>query len=98
MKEPEIVEKGDYVDVSLYREVVIKKDAHYEEDNHTTNHNSIIKYLNENDNKISTKDASNILGISDRATRTVLSSMVKKNILVRIDKGPQTHYKLVEKG
>lgn len=54
-------------------------------------------YPNENDNIISTKEASNILGISDRATRTVLTTMVEMNTLIRIDKGPQTHYKLVDK-
>ncbi len=48
-------------------------------------------YPNENENIISTKEASNILGISDRTTRTVLTTMVGMNTLIRIDKGPQTH-------
>jgi ATP-dependent DNA helicase RecG len=98
LKEPEIVEKGDFVDVSLYREVALKKVAILKEDGYTNHKNTIINYLNENENRISTKEASNILGISDRATRTVLGTMVEMNILIRIDKGPQTHYKLVDKG
>src|SRR6056297_2194480 len=97
LKEPEILEKGDFVDVSLYREVALKKVTTLKENSYTNHQKSIINYLNENENRISTKEASNILGISDRATRTVLSSMVEMNILIRIDKGPQTHYKLVDK-
>ena len=97
LKEPEIIEKGDFVDVSLYREVSLKKVAILKEDGYTNHQNTIIDYLNENENRISTKEASNILGISDRATRTVLGTMVEMNILIRIDKGPQTHYKLVDK-
>lgn len=98
LKEPEIVEKGDFVDVSLYREVAPKKEVHFEEKNYTNHQNTIINYLNKNENRISTKIASNILEISDRAARTVLSSMVEKNILIRVDKGPQTYYKLIERG
>ena len=98
LKDPEIVEKGDFVDVSLYREVALKKVEILKEDGYTNHQNAIINYLNENENRISTKEASNILGISDRATRTVLSTMVEMNTLIRIDKGPQTHYKLVDKG
>lgn len=97
LKEPEIVEKGDFVDVSLYREDALKKVAILKEDGYTNHQNAIINFLNENKNRISTKEASNILGISDRATRTVLSTMVEMNTLIRIDKGPQTHYKLVDK-
>src|SRR6056297_295119 len=97
LKDPEILEKGDFVDVSLYREVALKKVTTLKENSYTNHQKSIINYLNENENRISTKEASNILGISDRATRTVLSSMVEMNILIRIDKGPQTHYKLVDK-
>ena len=98
LKEAEILEKGDFVDVSLYREVSLKKVTTLKENSYTNHQNSIINYLNENENRISTKEASNILVISDRATRTVLSTMVEMNILIRIDKGPQTHYKLVDKG
>jgi ATP-dependent DNA helicase RecG len=97
LKEPEILEKGDFVDVCLYREVAMKKVAPFKENSYTNHQRSIINYLNENGNRISTKEASNILGISDRATRTVLSSMVEMKILIRIDKGPQTHYKLIDK-
>ena len=97
MKEPDIVEKGDFVDVSLYREVTLKKDITLNKDGYTDHQKSVINYLNENENRISTKEASIILGISNRATRTVLSTMVEMNILIRIDKGPQTHYKLVDK-
>lgn len=96
LKEPEIVEKGDFVDVSLYREVALKKVEILKEDGYTNHQNAIINYLNENENRISTKEASIILGISDRATRTVLGTMVELNILIRIDKGPKTHYRLID--
>jgi len=69
----------------------------FKENSYTNHQRYIINYLSENENRISTKEASNILGISDRATRTVLSSMVEMNILIRVDKGPQTHYKLMDK-
>ena len=97
LKEPEIVEKGDFVDVSLYREVALKKDITLNKNRFTDHQKTVIDYLNENENRISTKEASIILGISDRATRTVLGTMVEMNILIRIDKGPQTHYKFVDK-
>ena len=91
------MKKGDFVDVSLYREVALKKVTILKENGYTNHQNAIVNYLNENKNRISTKEASNILGISDRATRTVLNTMVEMNILIRFDKGPQTHYKLVDK-
>lgn len=96
LKEPEILEKGDFVDVSLYREVESMKEMQITKDNDNINDNqaSVLKYLYEYKNKLSTKEAANILGLSDRATRTVLSSMVEMNLLIRVDKGPQTHYKL----
>ena len=96
MKEPEILEKGDFVDVSLYREVESKKEIQFTIDNDNINDNqvTVLKYLNEYKNKLSTKEAAKILGLSDRATRTVLSSMVEMNLLIRVEKGPQTHYKL----
>lgn len=95
LKEPQIVEKGDYVDVSLYREAVesnevINKDipilSHQEE--------KVVKYLKLNENSITTREAESVLDVAERRARKVLKSMVVKGILEKVGRTTNTHYRM----
>ncbi len=94
LKRPEIIEKGDFVDVSLYRAFESVEKILFNEDVYTAQQRIIIDYLLDNHDRISTKIAAGFLGISDRATRSVLNVMVDKRMLVKYENGPQTHYRL----
>ena len=97
LKEPEILEKGDYVDVNLYREVMNSKNLM--DDLPTLSHQEeqILSYLKENENHLTTKKAQAILEISERRAREVLKGLVDKNILKRVGKTTNTHYLMQEK-
>ena len=96
LKEPEILEKGDFVDVSLYREIiganaVVKKDhelSHQEE--------KVIEYLKANENRITTREAESVLYVADRRARKILKDMVDKGILKRVGRTTNTHYCMEE--
>lgn len=95
LKEPQILEKGDFVDVSLFRSYILPQVNDEGEIFYSNHEKEIVKYLTGIENKISTKNASEILNLSDRAARTILTKMVEKRILERLGSGPQTHYKLL---
>jgi ATP-dependent DNA helicase RecG len=94
LKEPEIVEKGDFVDVSLYREVIdadevindIPELSHQEE--------KVIEYLKANENRITTREAESVLDVAERRARKILKDMVGKGILKRVGKTTNTHYRM----
>lgn len=94
LKEPEIVEKGDFVDVSLYREVIdtdevindITALSHQEE--------KVIEYLKANENCITTREAESVLGVAERRARKVLNDMLGKGILKRVGRTTNTHYRM----
>lgn len=93
LKEPEILEKGDYVDVCLYREYASLKEVsgdvliskEYEE--------LILEYLELNQNKITTKEAQEIFGLGERRSREILKEMIDKGVMERIGSTTNTHYR-----
>jgi predicted HTH transcriptional regulator len=80
------------VDVCLYRRATDQNEASTGNVIYSDHDDAVLLYLREIDNQISTRKASEVLKISDRRTRTILKSLVERNILIRIDNGPQTHY------
>ncbi len=94
LKEPEIVEKGDFVDVSLYREVIDADEkindilalSHQEE--------KVIEYLKANENRITTREAESVLDVAERRARKILKDMVGKGILIRVGRTTNTHYSM----
>ena len=96
LKEPEILEKGDYVDVSLYREVVAQKQVSEEVLISKEYEELISDYLKLNQNKITTKEAQVVLDLGERRSREILRVMVDKDILERVGRTTNTHYRMKE--
>src|SRR6056297_592255 len=94
LKEPEIVEKGDFVDVSLYREVEHVIEAVENTISLTDQEQKIIEFLKEQDGIIRTRDAKNILNVEERRAREVLKDLVEKQVIDKKGKGPSTFYQL----
>ncbi|MTI65532.1 MAG: ATP-dependent DNA helicase [Firmicutes bacterium] len=101
LKEPEIRECGDFVNVDIYREVpesagkvpesAGKVPERYEE--LTNQENKILFYVKDY-GEIKTKDVVKILDIKDRRAREILKSMVHKKFLRVQGRGKNTHYVL----
>jgi len=96
LKEPEILEKGDYVDVSLYREIVAQKQVSEEVLISKEYEELISDYLKLNQNKITTKEAQVVLDLGERRSREILRVMVDKDILERVGRTTNTHYRMKE--
>src|SRR6056297_2352360 len=94
LKEPEIVEKGDFVDVSLYREVEHVIEAVENTISLTDQEQKIIEFLKEQDNCITTREAESVLGVAERRARKILKDMVGKGILKRVGRTTNTHYRM----
>ena len=92
LKEPEIIEKGDFVDVNLYRSLIAREEhtsklpisSEYEE--------LIVEYLKSSQNKITTKEAQVILGLGERRSREVLKVLIEKGVLERVGRTTNTYY------
>lgn len=94
LKEAEIIEKGDFVDVSLYREA-----ANYTENNGnisllTDQEQLIVEFLKEHDEIIRNKDAKDVLKVEERRARIILNNLVEKQVIDKKGKGPSTFYQL----
>jgi len=94
LKEPEIIEKGDFVDVSLYRRVENTLEIKENTISLTDQEQKIVEFLKEHDGKIRTKNAKNVLGVEERRTREVLKDLVDKQVIGKKGKGPSTFYEL----
>jgi len=94
LKEPEIIEKGDYVDVSLYRKIVEMGEVTHDLVTLSDQEEKIIAYLKTNENRITTKEVTTILDVEERRARDILTKMISKGILEKIGKTTNTHYRL----
>ena len=94
LKEPEIIEKGDYVDVNLYREVIDADEVIHGIPILSYQEEKIVDYLKANESRITTKEAESVLDVAERRAREVLNNMVSKNILKRVGKTTNTHYRM----
>lgn len=92
LKEPEIIEKGDFVDVSLYREKLRKRQPAIEQSVSNKQEEIILEYLRLNNNRLTTKRAMSILGLGERRSREILNKMIKSGLLERIGKTTNTYY------
>lgn len=92
--EPDIIEKGDFVDVSLYRGLlsINSKNGGFSDLNEQES--KIIDFLNTRDGKIKTKDVKNILNVEERRAREVLKGLVDRQFIIKKGKGPSTFYEL----
>jgi ATP-dependent DNA helicase RecG len=94
LKEPEIVEKGDFVDVSLYRDIASSTENVGSGSILTDQEQKIVEFLKEHDDIIRTKDAKNVLSVEERRAREILKDLVEKQVIDKKGKGPSTFYEL----
>ena len=94
LKEPEILEKGDFVDVNLYRIVSNVLDAKEYPITLTGQEQKIIEFLKDHDGEIRTNDAETLLNVGDRRARVVLKNLADKQVIERMEKGSNTFYML----
>jgi predicted HTH transcriptional regulator len=57
----------------------------------------VIEYLKENENRITTKEAEKLLAVAERRARKILKDMVSKEILERVGRTTNTHYRMKDK-
>jgi ATP-dependent DNA helicase RecG len=86
LKEPEIVEKGDFVDVSLYREVADSSQNMGNMSFLSDQEQKVVEFLKEQDEIIRTRDAKNVLNVEERRAREVLKDLVEKKSLIKKEK------------
>lgn len=96
LKMPEIIEKGDYVDVCLFRESVFNEVVKETTLELTESEELIIKYLKTTQNKLTTKDAQTVINLGERRTREILKQMVEKGILKRVGNTTNAYYKMTD--
>lgn len=94
LKEPDVVEKGDFVDVSLYREVLNADEVNNDISALSYQEEKVVEYLKTNENHITTREAELILDVAERRARKILKDMVGKGILERVGRTTNTHYRL----
>ena len=97
LKEPEIIEKGDFVDVSLYREVVSADETINNSLALSHQEKKLLEYLKTKENKITTREAKSVLDLAERRARNILKDMVGKGILKSVGRTTNTHYCLKNK-
>jgi ATP-dependent DNA helicase RecG len=117
LKEPQILEKGDYVDVEIYRNInteaenksagladesagladksagLAGESSDLKNKKLEEQYSIIKKYLNEND-RIQTSEAKEILNLQVRRSREVLKALVELGFLIKKGKGRGTYYTL----
>src|SRR5665648_147013 len=94
LKEPEILEKGDFVNVRLYRKLASQKDKNQGILISMEPEESILRYLKSNQNKITTKETKALLGLGERRSREILKDMIDNDILERVGMTTNTYYRL----
>jgi ATP-dependent DNA helicase RecG len=94
LKEPEIVEKGDFVDVSLYREATKSTEDIGNSISLTVQEQKIVAFLKEHGGIVRTKDAKSVLDVEERRAREILKDLADKQIIEKKGRGPSTFYEL----
>lgn len=93
LMEPVIEEKGDFVNVNLYRKTMIQNEGI----NHGLAFNEqeerIINHIRKNDGKITSKETEKILSVKNRRARDILKEMIEKGILERVGSAANTYYR-----
>lgn len=102
LKEPLIIESGDFVKVDIYREMPENAGKMPESagkmpeiyKNLSEQEKLILSYT-EDHGKVTTKEVANILSIKERRSREILKNMVEKNLLEVKGQGRNTHYVVI---
>jgi ATP-dependent DNA helicase RecG len=107
LDEPSIEERNDFVDVRFYRSKSVNNNGTIANDCErlrtiandcerlSKEEQKILLYLLDNEN-ISRKEASGIVGQKSTKTFEILSGLVEKSLIVRYGNGRSTHYKLAK--
>lgn len=99
LKEPLIQEKGDFVDVELYRLVLnnigkVSESIGKVSDNFNSNQEKEIIIFIEANEKINSKEVETLLSVKEARARRILKEMTEKTLLERKGSGRSTFYVL----
>lgn len=93
LRKPEIIEKADTVEVILYREHLKDLDSDVNQLSIGEQEKTILSYLEDNNNQITTKAVSDILKVRERRSREILGQMVERDILEGVGATSNRHYR-----
>jgi len=93
LKEPLILEKGDFVDVELFRKTTDYDGLTTDYDGLEIEEKKVIEQINKNGN-ISTKELKELLNIGDTKAKEIFKSMMDKNLIERKGRGRSISYVL----
>lgn len=103
LKEPEFNETGMFFKVTIYKDSSVKvpdssvkvpdgsRKTYHEENGLSDNERIVVNYIREN-NKINTKTAAELIGISTRGTRKIFEKLKEKGIIEPVGKGRSRYY------
>lgn len=99
LKEPLIQEKGDFIDVELYRKVAdssvkVADSSGKPSDKFMTEQEKNIFIFLENNNTINSKEVEKLLKIKNARAREILKEMIDKSLIERKGSGRSTFYTL----
>lgn len=95
LRTPEFREKGDFVDVCLYREQLNKSlSSHSDYLVFNEQEDQIITFMYTNNNRVTTADAQKILSLGERRAREILRGMVQEGKLERVGYTANSYYRL----
>ncbi len=92
LKEPEIQEKGDFVNVNLFRKDFYHDENLNKKSEYTVQEKEIIDYLKRSDGRITTNEVTKILKVKERRARYILNEMVGNDMLEKVGRSSNTYY------
>lgn len=96
LRTPEFREKGDFVDVCLYREQLNKSlNSHSDYLVFNEQEDQILTFMYTNNNRVTTADAQKILSLGERRAREILRGMVQEGKLERVGYTTNSYYRLI---
>lgn len=92
LKEPQIEETGDFISINLFRKNFYDPKTEMKTE-YTVQEEEIIEYLKSGNEKITTREVTSILQVKERRARYVLNEMVGNDILEKVGRSSNTHYR-----
>ena len=92
LKEPQIEETGDFISINLFRKNFYDPKTEMKTE-YTVQEEEIIEYLKSGNGKITTREVTSILQVKERRARYVLNEMVGNDILEKVGRSSNTHYR-----
>jgi len=108
LKEPQILEKNDFVDVEIYRPITIGKSLLSIEiikesigkvseciGSVSEQEQNVLEYLKQN-NQLISKDIERLLNLKEARSRRILKNMAEKKLIIKLGSGKNTFYRICD--